>query len=133
MANEKKAKQLGMPIGTATARLRKALLFSLLEALDQNVCYRCGTRIITVDDLSIDHKIAWLDSDDPITKFFDLNNIAFSHLHCNISVAKKPKSPHGSRNRYCNHGCRCAACCEANTIGTRKYRAGVVERHTQPS
>ena len=40
--------------------------------------------------LSIEHKIPWLDSDNPKELFFNLEkNIAFSHLSCNISAARQ--------------------------------------------
>lgn len=37
----------------------------------------------------MEHKIAWLDGNDPISLFFDLNNTAFSHLKCNIADRRK--------------------------------------------
>lgn len=87
---EKKQKQLGMPIGTASAKLRKSILFSLLRETKKNICYQCGKVIETEEELSIEHKIPYLDSDDPKRLFFDLNNIAFSHLKCNIRAARHP-------------------------------------------
>ena len=38
---------------------------------------------LIVDEFSVEHKIPWLDSDDPIGLFFSLDNIAFSHHSCN--------------------------------------------------
>jgi hypothetical protein len=35
--------------------------------------------------MSIEHKESWMNSNTPIKKFFDLNNIAFSHKNCNYS------------------------------------------------
>lgn len=32
---------------------------------------------------------------------------------------------HGTANGYINLGCRCAACCDANTAKQRTRRAGV--------
>lgn len=98
MSNDKKAEQLGEPIGTATARLKKSLLFSLAQQLNLTMCYHCGNEILDVDDLSIEHKIPWLDSENPAKLFYDLNNIAFSHLTCNVSAARhldKIISPEG--------------------------------------
>lgn len=88
--NKKKSKQLGMPHGTASNRLRKNILFDLLCELDYNICYRCDQPISTVEDLSIDHTKPWLDSEEPIKLFFDLNNIAFSHFKCNSGAARRP-------------------------------------------
>lgn len=81
MGNEKKSNQLGMPFGTATNRLRKMILFRLLQRLGEDVCFRCGCRIESVDDLSIEHKSPWLDVD--MSLFWDLGNVVFSHLRCN--------------------------------------------------
>jgi len=89
-SNAKKSKQLGMPFGTACARLRKALMFSLVQQLGLDNCHRCGLRIGTVDTFSTDHKVPWLDSSNPRSYFFDVTNITFSHLSCNTSVARKP-------------------------------------------
>lgn len=87
MSSDKKSEQLGMPFGTANARLRKNILFNLLARYGENICYQCGEMILSVDQLSIEHKVAWLDND--IALFWDLSNIAFSHLKCNISAANK--------------------------------------------
>lgn len=90
-SNAKKRQQLGMPAGTAQAQLRKLLLFSLLQELGRNVCCRCGNDIASADDLSIDHKRSWLDSEDPIGLFFDLANVGFSHLSCNIAAGRRER------------------------------------------
>lgn len=100
--NEKKSKQLGMPIGTASNRLRKKILFWLLVKDDLNWCFHCHKEIESENKLSIEHKMAWLYSDNPKELFFDLNNIAFSHLRCNISNGKRVNkgqiAPHGTRS-----------------------------------
>ncbi len=88
--NNVKSDALGMPIGTAANRLRKMILFSLVCRLELNTCYQCGKEILAVGDLSIEHKEPWLQADDPVTSFFDLDNIAFSHLSCNIAAGVRP-------------------------------------------
>lgn len=70
-----------MPFGTACHRLRKLVLFDLLKKYDDNVCLKCGKIIESVDDLSMEHKEPWLDVDPSL--FWDLANIAFSHIKCN--------------------------------------------------
>jgi 5-methylcytosine-specific restriction endonuclease McrA len=113
MTNKKKNEQLGMNPGTAANRLRKMVMFSLLQEYGRNICFQCGKHIEDIDNLSIEHKIPWLDSEDPVGTFFDLNNIAFSHMSCNYSAAKTwnkgNKSPHGTESRY-HFGCRCSEC-----------------------
>lgn len=80
-SNKRKAKFLGIPSGTAYGQLRKSIMFRLVQQTEQDSCYRCGEKIESEKDLSIEHKIAWLDNS--VELFWDLDNIAFSHLGCN--------------------------------------------------
>lgn len=82
-SGKRKAQLLGEPHGTCSARLRKALLFKYLRMAGEDVCFKCGFRIESDTHLSIDHKIPWQSSEDPKRLFFDLENVAFSHLACN--------------------------------------------------
>jgi hypothetical protein len=79
--NERIAQQLGMSHGAAAGKLRKQVLFHLLERLKENVCFKCNELILTPDDLSIEHKKPWEGRDASL--FWDLENIAFSHCDCN--------------------------------------------------
>jgi hypothetical protein len=83
----KKQQQLGINPGTAAHRLVKDLLFRFVEK-SGCVCHRCGKPLVR-EDFSIDHKIPWLDSDDPAGMFFDIENIAYSHRTCNYGAARK--------------------------------------------
>ena len=78
---------------TARSRLIKSILWALIEGTDKSFCYRCGTTL-TEDSFSIEHKSSWMESENPIETYFDLGNIAFSHLGCN--------SRHTSRLRHSN-------------------------------
>jgi hypothetical protein len=78
--------QLGMPRGTAANRLRKLVLFDVLKRHNENICYQCGEQIESADVLSIEHKKPWENVD--VKLFWDLSNIAFSHLLCNIKAAR---------------------------------------------
>lgn len=80
-SNKIKAAQLGMPFGTASNNLRKQILFKYVQKVGDNFCYVCNEEIMAVDDLSIEHKERWLNVNPDL--FWDLDNIAFSHLHCN--------------------------------------------------
>lgn len=73
--------QLGMPHGTAANKLRKNIMFDMCRRLNENICHKCGDEIIHVDDLSIEHKLPWEGRDANL--FWDLSNIAFSHIQCN--------------------------------------------------
>ena len=121
-SNDKKADQLGMPIGTASAKLRKTVIFNLLKELNRNICFQCGLEIESEKDLSIEHKIPYLDSEDPVKLFFDLENIAFSHLRCNIGAARQTKeSTHPSVSAY-RRGCRCDECKDVERIRRKGQR-----------
>lgn len=65
-------------------------MFSLVVRLQLNVCHHCGNQIDDVADLSIEHKKPWQKADDPIAAFFDLENIGFSHVLCNIGYSSRP-------------------------------------------
>lgn len=73
---------LGMPHGTAANRLRKQLLFKYVQQAGDDVCFKCGQKIESVDDLSIEHKEPW--ENRSVEFFWDLDNIAFSHIRCNV-------------------------------------------------
>lgn len=108
-SKNKKNVQLGMNFATAYGRLRKVILFELVKELGRNFCFQCGAEIITADDLSIEHKVPWLDSENPVDLFFNLKNIAFSHLGCNSSASRVRPAAHPSITAYRN-GCRCRQC-----------------------
>ena len=122
-STRKKQERLGMNPGTASSILKKSLLFSMAIKLGDDVCYRCGKKIITIEEFSIEHKISWLNSDNPKELFFDLDNIAFSHLSCNLKAKKTGSGvKHPSHNAYVA-GCRCDECKEIEKLKARKYRA----------
>lgn len=86
----KKTAQLGVNISTASGVLRKQIMFHLAQKCGLDTCFKCGKKIADVDDFTIEHKIPWLDSEDPVKLFFDMDNIAFSHHACNVGTARRP-------------------------------------------
>jgi 5-methylcytosine-specific restriction endonuclease McrA len=100
--NERRAQQLGMPHGTANNKLKKQLLFKYVVMARDNICFKCGETIDSVDELSIEHKEPWEGRDTSL--FWDLNNITFSHLVCNTPhtnrAEKLRKSTVGSNVAY---------------------------------
>lgn len=80
-SNKNKDLTLGMPHGTAAHRLRKNVMFHLLKKHGENVCFKCSKIIDKVSDLSLDHKKPWEGVSADL--FWDLENIAFSHMFCN--------------------------------------------------
>ena len=87
MSNDKKSIQLGMNASTASGRLTRDILFKLVSDAG-HLCYQCGKKM-TRESFSIEHKVAWLDTDNPVFNYFDLNNISFSHKSCNYKAARK--------------------------------------------
>jgi hypothetical protein len=95
---ERKAARLGMAPGTAMARLRVLVMLDLLARLGRDACYRCGERIATAEELSVEHKVAWLDNDPQL--FWDRANIAFSHRRCNSRAASRTRQGESTGGRY---------------------------------
>lgn len=62
---------------------------------------------MTRETFSIEHLVPWLDSNNPIELYFDLDNISFSHLSCNIKAARRPeKLPKEEKQRRNNERTR---------------------------
>ena len=117
---------------TAQARLLRDLLFNF--AINSgHKCFRCGERLDR-KTFSIEHIEDWLDSDDPIGKFFDVDNIAYSHLRCNVGASRTVSGQvrkHGLK-RYNTYGCRCEIC-KAAKSKYNKLRKRWVGRVAQAS
>jgi hypothetical protein len=103
MSNKAKSERLGMSYSKASHQLRKKIMFSLIQKAGLNKCYRCGKVIANIDNLSIEHKTSWFTAENPLESFWDLNNIAFSHLRCNCSwrnMSSIVKSKSGYKGVY---------------------------------
>lgn len=122
--SEVKSAILGESFGKAVHKLRKSILFDLVKKLGLDNCYRCTLKIENIDNLSIEHKIAWQSAEDPINTFYGLDNIAFSHLKCNYGARKSPSRNlvHGTKTGY-NYGCRCDSCRKAMSAKKAEWRA----------
>jgi hypothetical protein len=81
-SNANKSEQLGMSAGKANGILRKQLLFKYVQIVGDDICFKCEELIESVDELSIEHKLPWQGRD--TSRFWDLDNIAFSHIRCNV-------------------------------------------------
>lgn len=106
--------QLGYKsVAHANRVLMKDLVYHFIFKLGLNKCYRCGGTLDR-DDFTIDHKIPWRHSDNPLELFFNIENVKFSHFSCNSANARQPlkNNTHG-HNRY-TRGCRCDLCKEGH-------------------
>jgi hypothetical protein len=98
--------QLGMNPSTAQHRLLKDIMWDLIVKTNQDTCCKCGCKM-TRETFSIEHLVPWLDSDNPAELYFDLDNISFSHLSCNIKAARRPeKLPKEEKQRRNNERTR---------------------------
>lgn len=98
--SKQKSELLGENFSTATAKLRKSILFDLVKRLELDNCYRCTLKITSIDHFSIEHIESWQMSNDPVGLFYDLENIAFSHLNCNIGAAYRPNKIYKDKVEY---------------------------------
>jgi len=115
---DKKKQQLGMNPSTASNRLVKDILWKFICDTGQDICCKCSEPL-TRSSFSIEHIVPWLDSEDPVKLFFDLENISFSHLKCNVSDKRQSKTAQcGTHSKYTT-GCRCFDCTEANRLYAR--------------
>ena len=93
--SDKKSLQLGMNPSTASGRLVKDVLWKLIQQTNQDSCCKCGEKM-TRETFSIEHITPWLDSDDPVGLYFDLENIGFSHHRCNVRDARSARKKYGT-------------------------------------
>lgn len=101
-SNKRKNEFLGMPYGTAAHQLRKQIMFHLLQRLGEDLCFQCGQKIEELDELSMEHKKPWLGVS--IELFWDIGNIAFSHLACNSGAGRRNQKSVGQL-QWCT-GCK---------------------------
>lgn len=106
--SDKKQEQLGMNPSTASGRLVKDLLWNFIVRCDEDSCSKCGEKM-SRETFSVEHVRPWLDSENPLERFFDLENITFSHLDCNVKAARRRKAVCPSKRTY-GRGCRCEPC-----------------------
>lgn len=87
--NKRRDAQLGMPHTSALQKLRKMLLFKFLKELGYDKCFKCSESITKIDELSIEHIKPW--ENVSVELYWDLNNIAFSHVRCNKPYVLRSK------------------------------------------
>ncbi len=87
-SNRIRSEFLGMSHGKASHKLRKSIMHHLAKKVGMSACYRCGEEIEDIENFSIEHKEPWLHVDPNL--FWDLDNIAFSHLSCNVRAQRRP-------------------------------------------
>ncbi len=115
---------LGMNAGTASHRLRQDLLFYYVNK-DGVVCHHCK-QPMERDNFYIGHIKPWRKEENALELFFDLNNITFSHLKCNVDNRRVPekftteeiRQRRNARNRIYN----------SKTYSSEKRRQRYVEK-----
>lgn len=96
--NKKKSELLGEVFSSARGRLTRMILFQFVVETNKNICFQCGKKIEKLEDLSIEHKTPWMGAENPRETFYDLNNIAFSHILCNALSAGREIRARGEKN-----------------------------------
>jgi HNH endonuclease len=86
---------LGENFSTATARLKRNLMFQMAQRLGLDSCFRCHNSIQTAEEISVDHKEPWLYVSKEL--FWNLNNLAFSHKRCNTTDRKELNKANNTR------------------------------------
>lgn len=117
-------KFLGMDKSTASHRLKKIIMFELAKKTGMDRCHRCKLLISDVAEFSVEHIKPWLWKDAKL--FWDINNIAFSHLSCNVSAAQQ-KTECGSYSKYLR-GCHCDICTKEYRIKTKEQSSKYYKR-----
>lgn len=70
---DNKSKILGMNFSKASYKLMRKILYNFVCETGNNSCFRCGLPILLIEDLSIEHKEAWQNSEKAIELYFDLS------------------------------------------------------------
>lgn len=111
----KKQTQLGMNPSTASNKLVKDILWKLIVQTERDTCYKCGDKM-SRESFSIEHIQHWLDSDNPVGNYFNLDNISFTHHRCNVRDKRDTRKlkPCGTHQSY-DRGCRCEPCKSAKS------------------
>ena len=120
-SNKINSELLGMSFGSARNKLEKSIVFHLARKCGMDTCYRCGEKIDNIDDFSVEHKESWKASNNPVVSFFDINNIAFSHLKCNFMSKHPSLRITNCKNKYGFFGVSKAG--EKSQNRNKKYRA----------
>lgn len=94
--SKKKSAQLGMAFSKANYILSRDILFSFSQKLGYTQCVHCKTLLIRTT-FSIEHIIPWQDSATPFELFFDISNITFSCLSCNVKASRRYHKKYSSR------------------------------------
>lgn len=78
------------------------------------------------------HRLAYEAANGPIPEGLEIDHLCRNrscvnpdHLEAVThaeNLRRMPAAPHGTRGRYKDRGCRCGACCAANTEWHRAYR-----------
>lgn len=73
------------------------ILFKFVQETNNDTCFKCKKLITSIKELSIEHKLPW--EGRSVELFWDLNNIAFSHLRCNRPHRSTKGIKHGPHPR----------------------------------
>ena len=84
---------MGKSYQSCVSKLNRQILFSLVQELHKDICHKCNTKIEDIKDFSIEHIIPW-QVNKSAELFWDIKNISFSHLKCNIPSVYRGRNSH---------------------------------------
>lgn len=76
---------LGIPFDKARNLLNRKIIRTFLFERYNATCCRCATKIEEAEEFHIDHINGYLDCENPLEKFLDLQNVGLSHVRCNLA------------------------------------------------
>lgn len=96
------ADQLGTEVSNGLRKLARKMLHSFAQKLGKDLCMRCGKRIETYSEMSLDHCENWINQPNARELFWDLDNVELSHTICNVkeSAVRKRIDPTDKKAGY---------------------------------
>lgn len=92
--------KLGQGFTSARKLLLKKIVWDFIVKCDLNKCFRCGLPM-SFEDYSLEHKVAWYNSEISKDLYFDLDNISYSHAKCNREHGTKERK---TLRTHCKNG-----------------------------
>lgn len=66
-------------------------MWDLLLRTGATACCICGEEM-EEGNYSVEHKIPWLHTEDPLATYMNIENIGYAHHRCNVRLARKKKT-----------------------------------------
>lgn len=90
-----KGRMIGnVPYHKAYDKMRNIIFFETFKKSGKNICCRCGNKIETCKEFTLDHVIPWRNKpkEEALKLLVDKDNIKFAHKQCNVNDTQISKS-----------------------------------------